>query len=153
MLQVFSVNVCPVTEPPLPPRHWHLDQSGRSLPSGALGEGLRGQQEVSPCSGAAAVPGISNGNEKVRLSSSLCWQCPAPGQGVPKDMVLLFLGRVVVIRESYRYCMIIIEISVLIAEVLLVKAVTSKRVFDIILPKDTAFAKKDINCSSAHASF
>lgn len=94
------------------------------------------------------------GMTRCGFSPSLCWQCPAPGQGVPKDAVLLFLGGVVVIRESYRYCMISIEISVLIAEMLLnVKAVTSRRVFDVILPKDTAFTKKDIDCSSAYTSF
>lgn len=115
----------PVTEPPLPLRQWHSGQSGRSLALDVLSEGLRGQQEpeVSPRSGAAAGPGISDGAENVRLSASLCWQRPAPGQDVPK--VLQFLGRVVVIRGSYRYCMTIIEISVLMAEMLLIKAVTS----------------------------
>lgn len=68
-------------------------------------------------------------------------------QDVPKDPALHF----VVIRESYRYCMIITEISVLIAELLLLKVGTSRRVFDVILPKDAGFAKNDMNCSGAHA--
>lgn len=47
-------------------------------------------------------------------------------------MVLQFLGHLVVVRESSGYYKLMVKILLLIAEILLAKLVTSKRVFDII---------------------
>lgn len=87
---------------------------------------------------------------ELRQGSRMCGfppRCAAGSVLLPGRMSLRtrcwqFFGRVVVFRESYRCCVITVEMSVLIAEMLLIKAVTSRRVFVIILPKGTAFVKK-----------